>query len=283
MSEEKTVVRVLDWKLFPERRSGGPAGMAFFEIEDQITLNYGSDFFWPFQQNEDGSPNISVSSATRSLNYELASEVSVAINKLKEAGWLAETTHVTHKSGGDGGLVVQVSKWRDDNGQEDRNDLYEFLSDIEEELLLSNKAFSEDWYFARIAKMYFCETWVSPSSAFNIGILVAQMWWKFQHEESAILGEKNASSLSAAEAAKKLAASERRIEKMECVSRLWHEAKQKFGGAEIRKDTNAAYAIKALAEEQLPDALKIKTSGKIVGADAIRRLLPELRSQGKID
>ena len=50
----------------------------------------------------------------------------------------------------------------------------------------------------------------------------------------------------------------------------------------MRKDTNAAQAIHFNASKHRYPELLIKKTGEVLGPDAIRRMLPILRTQGKI-
>ena len=50
----------------------------------------------------------------------------------------------------------------------------------------------------------------------------------------------------------------------------------------MRKDTNAAQAIHSNASKHRYPELLIKKTGEALGPDAIRSLLPTLRTQGKI-
>jgi hypothetical protein len=117
---------------------------------------------------------------------------------------------------------------------------------------------------------------------FRAGYIAAEMIWKFKHEGSAILGQKNKKALQAAEDAKPVKAQTRRHKKLVLVTKLWHQEKIELGAEVMRKDTNAAQAIHFNATKHRYPELLVKTTGKVLGPDAIRRLLPELRTQGKI-
>ena len=119
--------------------------------------------------------------------------------------------------------------------------------------------------------------------AFQLGKSFTEYKWKSGHSGNVSAGIKNLRALDAAERAKPLKAAKRRSATLDCIARLWHEARNELGPNGMRMDTNAAQAIYARAEKERPSELIIKKSGKVKGPDAIRRLLPELRVSGKID
>ena len=117
---------------------------------------------------------------------------------------------------------------------------------------------------------------------FRAGYIASEMIWKFNYEDSAIQGQKNKVALQAAEEAKPTKAKARKKQKLELVAKLWHEQKAEHGANAMHKDTNAAHAIYAKAKKHNYPELQIKKSGQLIGPDSIKRLLPELRLQGKI-
>ena len=117
---------------------------------------------------------------------------------------------------------------------------------------------------------------------FRAGYIASEMILKFNYEDSAIQGQKNKVALQAAEEAKPTKAKARKKQKLELVAKLWHEQKAEHGANAMHKDTNAAHAIYAKAQEHNSPELQIKKSGQLIGPDSIKRLLPELREQGEI-
>ena len=117
---------------------------------------------------------------------------------------------------------------------------------------------------------------------FRAGYIAAEMDWKFKHESSAILGQKNEKALQAAEAAKPIKAEAKRQQKLERVAKLWHHLKAELGANAMRKDLNAALSIHLLIEKKRYPEFLIKKTGKVMEPDVIQRLLPKLRAQGKI-
>ena len=117
---------------------------------------------------------------------------------------------------------------------------------------------------------------------FRAGYIASETILKFNYEDSVIQGQKNKVALQAAEEAKPTKAKARKKQKLELVAKLWHEQKAEHGANAMHKDTNAAHAIYAKAQEHNYPELQIKKSGQLIGPDSIKRLLPELRLQGKI-
>ena len=117
---------------------------------------------------------------------------------------------------------------------------------------------------------------------FRAGYITAEMIWKFKHETSAILGQKNKKALQAAEDAKPIKAKLKREKKLDRVAKLWHQQAVELGNNAMRKDANAAQAIYVKAYKGRYPELLIKKSGKVIEPDSIKRLLPELRDRGKI-
>ena len=117
---------------------------------------------------------------------------------------------------------------------------------------------------------------------FRAGYIAAEMIWKFKHEGSAILGQKNKKALQAAEDAKPTKAKAKKIKKLERVAKLWHQLKSEQGANAMWRDVNAALWIHSIVEKNRYPEFLIKKTGKVIGPDAIQRLLPELREQGKI-
>jgi hypothetical protein len=117
---------------------------------------------------------------------------------------------------------------------------------------------------------------------FRAGYITAEMIWKFKHESSAILGQKNKKALQAAEDAKPIKAELKREQKLARIAKLWNQQTVELGNNAMRKDANAAHAIYVKALEDRYPELLIKKSGKVIEPDSIKRLLPELRKRGKI-
>ena len=139
------------------------------------------------------------------------------------------------------------------------------------------KTYSLEFYAASALYEFFVS-----KRPFRAGYIAAEMDWKFKHESSAILGQKNKKALQAAEAAKPIKAKAKRQQKLERVAKLWHHLKAKMGANAMRKDTNAAQAIHVEAAKHRYPELLIKETSEVIGPEAIRRLLSELRELDKV-
>ena len=117
---------------------------------------------------------------------------------------------------------------------------------------------------------------------FRAGYITAEMIWNFKHETSALLGQKNKKALQAAEDAKPIKAEKKREKRLELIIKLWHQLKSERGANAMRRDVNAALWIHSIVEKNRYPEFLIKKTGKVIEPDAIQRLLPELREQGKI-
>ncbi|MDE0994873.1 MAG: hypothetical protein OSA23_17180 [Rhodospirillales bacterium] len=117
---------------------------------------------------------------------------------------------------------------------------------------------------------------------FRAGYITAEMIWRFEHETSALLGQKNKKALQAAEDAKPIRAKLKREQKLDRVAKIWHEQAVELGNNAMRKDSNAAHAIYVKALKGRYPELLVKKSSKVIGPDSIKRLLPELRERDKI-
>ena len=174
----------------------------------------------------------------------------------------------------------------------------EVLSTFDKELLVKFKTEAgNNWIIAAVAFYVFrnfqtyslefyaasalYETYVLKRP-FRAGYITAEMIWKFKHETSAILGQKNKKALQAAEDAKPIKAKLKREKKLDRVAKLWHQQAVELGNNAMRKDANAAHAIYAKALKSHYPELLVKKSGKVIEPDSIKRLLPELRDRGKI-
>ena len=174
----------------------------------------------------------------------------------------------------------------------------EVLSTFDKELLVKFKTEAgNNWIIAAVAFYVFrnfqtyslefyaasalYETYVLKRP-FRAGYITAEMIWKFKHETSVILGQKNKKALKAAEDAKPIKAALKKEHKLNRITKIWHQQSVELGNNAMRKDANAAQAIYVKAVKDRYPELLIKRSGKVIGPDAIKRFLLELRELGKI-
>jgi len=69
---------------------------------------------------------------------------------------------------------------------------------------------------------------------------------------------------------------------MDVIASYWAEAASELGPEVMRRDSNAAQAIYAIALKRRPKEMQLKSTGEIIGVDAIRKRLLALRKLEKI-
>lgn len=273
-------VEVIRFDRFPQKMKYGGVGMVFGKISRGLTTNYFSEIFYESQIGEDGVPLVSAQAASKAILYDIASEITVALRFLQGRGWFEEKVQFS-STGMPPFSEIVVDGWRTAWGDSTRVDLEFYLEDLCEELELNGLVYTQEWYYAKVSHLYFKDHNI-PDYAMTIGILLSQMWWKMEQEDAAIRGRENQTSLDRANIAKKLRMREQTTAKNAVLVAYWNRALAEHGAEVMRRDSNAAQAIFALATEQRPRELQIKKSGKIIGAEAIRKRLVALRRQGKI-
>ncbi len=258
----------------------GGVGMVFGKINHGLTTNYFSEIFYESQVGSDGVPVVSLQAASKAILYDIASEISVALRFLQGREWFDANVQFS-TTGLPPFSEIVVDGWRAEWGNSTRVDLEFYLEDLCQELELNDLIYSQEWYYAKASYLYFKDHKL-PDHAMTIGILLSQMWWKLEQEDAAIRGRENQRSLDRANLAKKLRMKEQATAKDTVLVMYWHRALQEHGAEVMKRDSNAAQAIFAMATERRPRELQIRSSGKIIGAEAIRKRLVELRRQGKI-
>jgi hypothetical protein len=279
-SSKEAYVEIIDFKRFPQKMKYGAIGMVFGKVTHGLTANFFSELIHSSQLDADGNPNVSVSAASRAIMYEVSSEISVALRFLQGCNWFDENVSFI-TTGVEPFSEVEVHGWRHEWGIPAKVDVSFYLEDVCEELELDGLIYSQEWYYAKASHLYFKEVEV-PDVAMTIGILLSQMWWKLDQEVAALRGHENLDSLDRANKAKKLRMKEQASAKNTVIQAYWHKALAEHGAEIMRRDSNAAQAIFAMATEKRPRELQIRSTGKIIGAEAIRKRLVELRRRGKI-
>ena len=61
------------------------------------------------------------------------------------------------------------------------------------------------------------------------------------------------------------------------ISKYWLEARAELGMETMRRDSNAAQAIYAIAVRKRPKQLLVKATGEVIGVEAIRKRISALR------
>ena len=264
----------------------GAIGMVFGKVTNGLTPNFFSELYYPFQLDEDGTPKVSVQSALGAINYCLSDEIRGALVFLEGENWLDENVKI-ETVGIEPLDEVQVTRWLSKHDASHvwnsgaRVDFTLHLEDIIAELELGMHEYTREWYYAKISHLYFSDYEI-PQVAMNIGILLSQMWWKLDLEEFALRGSANVEALERAKEEKKNRAVNEGEQKLNVILELWREARTSYGDEMVRKDSNAAHAIYSMALERRPKELTIKSTGKIVGAEAIRKHISKLRKLDKL-
>ncbi len=276
MNEANTVVEILQFDKFPTPKKYGVIGMVFGRVIDGLTVNYFSTFVHLHDLDEDGHPIVGIKRAISGICYEINSEIVVALRYLQEIGIIREDIkfYVT----GDG---VQLGGWSNCWDNSDRVDVAFFLEDVCEEFEANEQAFSKEWFYAKMCQMYFSD-YEEPNTAFTVGILVSQMWTKLEHEKTTLRGIANQEAMRKANQEKQKTSMARAERKKAKIASYWHQAQDELGAELMRKDSNAAHAIFDMAMKEKPESLVLKSSGKVIGAEAIRKILPNLRREGKL-
>lgn len=280
MNASASTIEIIDFKLFPQRIIGGAVGIVFGKIMHGMTANFFSELIHPHHLGDDAQPVLSLDFAIGAIRYSVTSEVVNALRYLQGHGLLDPSLRLLTV-----GLEpldeVQVEGWADEWGVNARVDLAFYLDDLCSELQMTDQAFSKAWYYAKIAQLYFSDIEVADV-AMTIGILVSQLWWKVDLEDAALRGNANLAALEKANEIRKSQSHNQSQEKNDLIASYWFKALDDLGVEVMRRDSNAAQAVYAIAARNRPKALCIKSTGEVIGAEAIRKRITALRKLGKI-
>ncbi|MEH6739863.1 MAG: hypothetical protein V7695_15140 [Sulfitobacter sp.] len=280
MSGTTSIIEIIDFKMFPQKLKSGAVGMVFGKISHGMTVNFFSDLIYPFHLDADGQPKISLEHAINAIRYSAASEVLLGLQFLQGHNWFEPTVQFSIY-GFEPYEKIGAVGWAEDWGVSAQVDLAYYLEDVCKELELAERAFSQEWYYAKVANLFFIDIDI-PDVAMTVGILLSQLWWKLDLEDAALRGNANAASLEKANQVRKALSVSQSRAKNDIVAEYWHEALAEIGSDAMRRDSNAAHAVLAIALRKRPKELQIKSSGDIIGADAIRKHICVLRKLGKI-
>lgn len=284
--EHSTVVEIIDYKSFPQPLGVGAVGMVFGKISNGLTANFFSELIYPFHLDADGKPSISFQFALNAIRYSATSEVLVAVQYLQGHGWF-ESEVEFFISGEDPFDQVQARGWKSERGSGDdwgipeQVDVAFYLEDVVGELELDGKEFSKEWYYAKVSHLYFSDVEVSDV-AMTMGILLAQLWWRADFGDVAERGQANSEALQKANSARKERSKTQSEDKNRVISEYWFEARAELGIETMRRDSNAAQAIYAIAMRKRPRQLLVKSTGEVIGVEAIRKRISALRRLEKI-
>lgn len=270
MADPSTVFEITDYKSFPEPTFVGAVGMVFGRISNGLTTSFFSQMVYPFQLDANGYPSIDVSFALNAIQYSVASEVLIAVQYLQGHGWFESEVEFFIS------VKYSLEQLHTRGWTSESVGIVFYLEDVIEELQAEGKEFSVEWYYAKVAQLYFRDGDV-PDVAMTIGILLAQLWWKVDLGDVTELGFASSEGLQKANSARKNSIKAQSEAKNRVLAEYFFEAAAEFGSETMRRDSNAALAIYEIALRKRPKELLIKSSGEIIGVDAIRKRISELR------
>jgi len=280
VTEPSTALEIIDYKPFPKPLKVGAVGMVFGKITNGLTANFFSDLIYPFNLDADGFPSIGISFALRAIRYSVTSEILVAVQYLQGHGWFEDQVQfLIH--GVDPWDEIHADGWAKEWGIPAKVDMAFYLEDIVGELEASGKEFSKEWYYAKASHLYFSDVEVADV-AMTIGILLSQLWWRVDLGDVAERGQANTASLNKANRVRKVRSIGQSAAKNEVIVEYWFQALTEFGRETMRRDSNASQAIYAIALRKRPKELLIKSTGEVIGVEAIRKRVSALRKLEKI-
>lgn len=286
MAEPSTVLEILDYKRFPKPLGVGAVGMVFGKVSNGLTANFFSELIYPFQLDANGFPSIDVSFALNAIRYSASSEVLIAVQFLQGHGWF-ESEVEFFINGLEPFDEVHARGWKSERsegaewGIPETVDMAFYLEDIVGELEAAGKAFSKEWYYAKVSHLYFNDVDV-PDVAMTIGILLAQLWWRADLGDVAERGHANSEALQKANSARKERSKVQSEDRNNVISQYWFDALAEFGADTMRRDSNAAQAIFAIATRKRPKELLVKATGEVIGVEAIRKRISALRKLNRV-
>ncbi|GAA6206739.1 hypothetical protein NBRC116601_00320 [Cognatishimia sp. WU-CL00825] len=286
MVEPSTVLEIIDYNSFPKPLSVGAVGMVYGKITNGMTTNFFSELIYPFHLDANGYPSIGIKFALDAIRYSATSEVLVAIQYLQGHGWFEREVEF-FINGLDPFDEIQANGWKSERGSDEewgtseRVDMAFYLEDVVSELEEEGKALSKEWYYAKVSQLYFSDIEM-PDVAMTIGILLAQLWWRVDLGGVAERGQANSEALQKANSARKERSKVQSEDRNNVISQYWIEAMAEFGAETMRRDSNAAQAIYAIAMRKRPKELLIKATGEVIGVEAIRKRISALRKLNKV-
>lgn len=169
------------------------------------------------------------------------------------------------------------------------SEFYDYLHDAYFELKIVEQPFSLSWYLLRAATLYYRYANVNlpddveaVDAAFTVGSLLGEAAWKFQYEKLAMLGLDGTEALSKARRQKAEMRGKTAALKEMKILELWRAVRAQNGLEAVRFDSNAALHIVEMVKRERVLELTVKSSGKPISHETIRRKLAELRAEGKL-
>ena len=286
MAEPFTDLEIIEYKSFPKPIGVGAVGMVFGKVSNGLITNFFSKLIYPFNLDANGDPSIGVSFALNAIRYSATSEVLIAVQYLQGHGWF-ESDVEFFINGLDPFDEIHANGRKSERGSGDewgipeKVDMAYYLEDVVGELEAEGKEFSKEWYYAKISHLYFSDVEV-PDVAMTMGILLAQLWWRADLGDVAERGHANSEALQKANSARKERSKVQSEDRNKVISQYWFEAMAEFGAETMRRDSNAAQAIFAIAMRKRPKELLVKSTGEVIGVEAIRKRISALRKLDRV-
>lgn len=168
-------------------------------------------------------------------------------------------------------------------------DFHQYLFDAYFDLNVVDEPFSIRWYLLRAVTLYYKYANVNlpddvdaVNSAFTIGVLLGEAQWKFQYEKLALQGQGGVEALVRAREQKASRQSATAESKAAKILEIWRRVAEERGSEAVRFDANAALHIIEVVEAENIRELMVKSTGRPISADALRKWLATLRKQGKL-
>lgn len=286
MTEPTTVLEIIDYKSFPKPLGVGAVGMVFGKITNGLTVNFFSELIYPFHLDANGYPSIGIGFALDAIRYSATAEVLVAVQYLQGHGWFEGEVEF-YINGLEPFDEIKAKGWKSERGlgeewgTSERVDMAFYLEDVVSELEADGRELTKEWYYAKISQLYFSDIEVADV-AMTVGVLLAQLWWRNDLGDVADRGLANSDALQKANIARKKRSKIQSQDRNNMVLTLWLEALEALGAETMRRDSNAAQAIYAIAFRKRPKELLVKASGEVIGVEAIRKRISALRKLGKL-
>ena len=286
MAKPSTVLEIIDYKSFPKPLAVGAVGMVFGKITNGMTANFFSELIYPFHLDANGYPSVGISFALNAIRYSASSEVLVAVQYLQGHGlFVRDVEFLIYGLEPWGEIHARCWKCERGSGEEwgipEKVDMAFYLEEVVSELEADGKELSREWYYAKISQLYFSDIEV-PDVAMTVGILLAQLWWRVDLADIAERGQANSEALQKANSVRKERSKVQSEDRNNIISQYWFEAMAEFGAETMRRDSNAAQAIYAIAMRKRPKELLVKATGEVIGVEAIRKRISALRKLNKL-
>lgn len=311
MRRSKVQVELLEYSVFgdDQTKAWRPIGVAELMVEHKLSKHLIKWHYCALEAHSDYSPDIDKFDPFKDFSEDYNLRVLGFVEKLADYGLVNESFECELVCFGPyfscvapwnwtGGEHLRLAEALAKVGSKDKEELVsnlcysfaEFLEDLYFDVAIYREPFSRKWYMLKAATLYFDRAPINSlgeadlaNSAFTIGSLLAEMRWKFQHEDMALLGRENSLALSRARQVKASQIESKRTSKNTILADLWFRVKREKGSAAVRYDINAARHIGDYISDGSVPELVVKATGKPWSEDTIRKRISLLRTEGKLE